>query len=319
MGRWKARENGGDGEGEVIGDGKEGKIRKVGVLNFELSSALCPLIFAFPMSCCGEVLVVIMNNRADWAIAQDQRWYRIPLDQMEKLKHRNQWLPPKWLAFYQTKVFGETAHAVNYYAEIIGMKEVTRRDLFPDESANNKSDKRYCKLELSPLQRLPQPINSHRLRRITFIPTTWKKFRAATEINDLWDESPLEDDVWDALKKLDIKAERQQDVKVKEKHYFLDFAIYCENGKINIETDGDRWHVNTEQSQSDNYRNNDLETQGWHVLRFTTYQVKEQLADYCIPTIVKTINRLGGLAEANRTPRRLQWSPTESTEQLTLF
>ncbi len=54
-------------------------------------------------------------------------------------------------------------------------------------------NRRYYQLLLGNLQPLPKPILSRRLRRITFIPTTRKKFKTAIEINDLWDESPLED------------------------------------------------------------------------------------------------------------------------------
>ena len=65
---------------------------------------------------CGEVLVAIVNNPFDLAMARDQHWYRIPVSSAEKwLKDR--W-PPQWLAFYQTKVFASEAHAVNYYARV---------------------------------------------------------------------------------------------------------------------------------------------------------------------------------------------------------
>ncbi|MBF2028359.1 MAG: hypothetical protein IGS48_16595 [Oscillatoriales cyanobacterium C42_A2020_001] len=136
------------------------------------------------MSSCGEVLVAIMNNRADWAIASEQHWYRIPIEQVEKLKQRNQW-PPKWLAFYQTKAFGDEAHAVTYYAEVIDMREVSRVELFPLEAQTAKSHTRYYKLEFATLQRLSHPIKSQRLRRITFIPTTLEKLHRATQIEEL--------------------------------------------------------------------------------------------------------------------------------------
>ncbi|MDX2241265.1 MAG: hypothetical protein NW224_11320 [Leptolyngbyaceae cyanobacterium bins.302] len=132
----------------------------------------------------GEVLIAIINSVADMTIARDRRWYRIPVDQVEKLQQRRQW-QPKWLAFYQTKVFGDEAHAVKYFAEVIAIREVSRAELFPDEAQTEKSHKRYYKLELAPLQQLPQPIKSQRLRRMTFIPTTWEKLTSAQEIEDL--------------------------------------------------------------------------------------------------------------------------------------
>ncbi len=132
----------------------------------------------------GEVLIAVMNRLADMAIAREQHWYRIPISQAEKLKQQKQWAP-RWLAFYQTKVFGDAAYTVTYYAEVMAIREVERRQLFPMESEDANSQKRYCKLELSPLMQRSQPIVSQRLRRIAFIPTTWEKFRQAQEISEL--------------------------------------------------------------------------------------------------------------------------------------
>lgn len=132
----------------------------------------------------GEVLIAVMNNQADLAIAREQHWYRIPVTQSEKLKQQGYW-SPKWLAFYQTKVFGTEAYCVNYYASVRRICEVYRWELFPDQPRDDKSEQRYRKLELSPLERLAHPIVSQRLRRITFIPTTWEQFQAASAIEEL--------------------------------------------------------------------------------------------------------------------------------------
>lgn len=133
----------------------------------------------------GEVLVVIMNNSEDWAIVQAQHWYRIPLEQVEKLKRRDQWLPPKWLAFYQTKIFDQEAYAISYYAEVEAVQEVSRRELFPTEKLTANSQKRYCKLELKPVQKLATVIRSDRPCRLTFIATTWEKLTTDQAIRDL--------------------------------------------------------------------------------------------------------------------------------------
>ncbi|NJP11961.1 MAG: hypothetical protein HC866_22880 [Leptolyngbyaceae cyanobacterium RU_5_1] len=143
------------------------------------------------MSTCGEVLVAIMNSRADMEIVRKQHWYRIPIEQVEKLKHRDRW-HPKWLAFYQTKIFDHEAHAVNYYADVRAIHDVYRWELFPEQPSDAKSQQRYCKLELSSLKRLPNPIISKRLRRIAFIPTTWETLMQAKDMSDLWDESLLD-------------------------------------------------------------------------------------------------------------------------------
>ena len=185
----------------------------------------------------GEVLIAIVNNLLDLAIARDQHWYRIPVSSVESFL-KECW-PPQWLAFYQTKDFGDEAHAVNYYAQVLDHYQVFRWQLFPNDPKDEKGLRRYCKLVLAPLKRLPQSILSRRRRRIVFIPTTWEKFTAAAEINDLYADSPLEDRLWAEFKRLAIKAERQEFVEVKKQIYALDFAIYCASGKIDVETDGD--------------------------------------------------------------------------------
>lgn len=132
----------------------------------------------------GEVLVAVINCPIDLELARSQHWYRIPIAQAEKLKQCGYW-SPQGLAFYQTKVFGADAYAVNYYAHVHRIHEVYRWELFPEQPRDAKSEQRYCKLELSPLQKLPQPIVSQRLRRIAFIATTWAQFRTASAIEEL--------------------------------------------------------------------------------------------------------------------------------------
>src|SRR5436309_1811130 len=151
-----------------------------------------------------SVLVAIMNNVPDFALAHDAHWYRIPVEKAQKWgKHH--W-PPKWLAFYQTQIFGQEAYSVRHYAHVHDVREVRRRDLFPVQPNDKKADNLYYQLILSPLQTLSRPIPSMRFRRITFIPTTWQKLWSAEEINDLWDESALEDHLWGELRRLRVRA-----------------------------------------------------------------------------------------------------------------
>ena len=263
----------------------------------------------------GEILVAIINNPSDFEILRAKGWYRIPVHSVEKwLKRR--W-PPAWLAFYQTKAFGAEAHAVHYYGEVIEIRQVYRPQLFPDEGHNDKSNKRYYQIFLKELQRLPKPIYSRRLRRIVFIPTTWEKFHAAAEINDLYDESPLEDRLWAEFKRNNIPAERQEYVKAEGNDYALDFAIYCNKGKIDVEADGDAWHANPKKAKLDNIRDNSLKTSGWEVLRFGSSQIREQAADYCVSTVAKNINRLDGPEEGRVIPRKI--TPGDGAHQMSLF
>ena len=160
------------------------------------------------MSKRGEVLVAIVNNQEDFDIAQNHNWYRIPVSSAKKLL-KERW-PPKWLAFYQTKIFGDEAYSISYYAKVLDIREVHRSQLFPNDPLNKKNSNKYYQLILSSLKKLHQPILSRRWRMIVFIPTTWQKFISAVEINDLYDESPLEDLLWAEFKRHKIPAERQE-------------------------------------------------------------------------------------------------------------
>jgi very-short-patch-repair endonuclease len=241
----------------------------------------------------GQVLVAIMNEPRDMQIAREQHWYRIPVASVERFL-KDRWAP-ELLAFYQTKEFGDEGCAVNYFARALEIRQVTRRDLFPHEAENKKTGQTYYQVMLSPLERLSQPIRSRRWRRIVFIPTTLEKLARAVEINDLYDGSPLEDRLWAVLKLLGIPAERQEFVGINNRLYELDFAVYCANGNLDIETDGDTWHSDPERIPLDNYRDNELQTVGWRHLRFNTKQIREELAEYCVPKIQENIAGLGGL------------------------
>jgi len=243
----------------------------------------------------GEVLVAILPTLQDFEIVRTRLWYRIPVEEKKRLI-QDRW-PPKWLAFYQTNVFKGDAYTVSYFGRVTDIREVTRLELFPDDPADERSSKRYYKIGLLSLERRPEPIRSRRMRRIVFIPTTWAKFVSATEVNDLFDESPLEDALWGQFKSLGIAAERQERVEVVDRTYFLDFAVYCDSGKLDVEADGDTWHANSEKAAVDNLRDNDLHSSGWTLLRFGSRQIREELAQYCVPKIVKTINHMGGVED----------------------
>ena len=253
----------------------------------------------------GEVLIAILRDPADFQIASERHWYRIPVPSAEKWLRRR-W-PPEWIAFYHPKIFGDSSFGIYYYARVLEVRRATRTELFPEEPEGPKSENLYFQILLDKLERLPRPIMSRRRRRIVFIPTTWKKLTGADEINDLYDESPLEDLLYTEFKRMRMPVERQEYVKISDREYFLDFAVYCANGQLNVEADGDQWHANPQRAPLDNLRDNDLETTGWRLLRFNGMQVREEMAEYCLPTISKSVNGLGGIAENGpNMPRRFQ-------------
>lgn len=255
------------------------------------------------MSKRGEVLVAIINNKLDFAILRDKLWYRIPTSSVKKWL-KEQW-HPKWLAFYQTSALGAEKHAVNYFGEVLNIRRVRRSQLFPDEPQDEKSNRYYYQIFFKSIQKLPKPIYSRRSRRIIFIPTTWEKFTTAIEVNDLYEGSSLENKLWAEFKQHNIPAEREEFVTARGNDYALDFAIYCAKGNIDIETDGDFWHANPEKAEKDNLRDNDLNTRGWKVIRFSEKQIQEQVATYCISTVVENIKQLGGVDEGKIIARKI--------------
>lgn len=240
-----------------------------------------------------ELFVGIVPRHDDFEILQTQKWYHLPVDKSKRYR-RKRW-PPVWIAFYYPGAIMEYPHQIIHYARIVSITEASRKELFPIDKYPHKAKRKYFKISFDKLETLPKPILSRRWRRINFIQTTYKKFINAVEINDLYDGSTLEDRLWAELKRNKIEAQRQEHVEINEKHYFLDFAIYCKRGKIDIETDGDKWHHNPKKAEKDNFRDNELKTDGWQVIRFAPNVIREKLTSYCIPTIAKSVNQLGGI------------------------
>lgn len=242
------------------------------------------------MSRRGEVLVAILKNRHDLHLATEQHWYRIPQQSVDRFL-RPTW-PPQWLAFYQPRAFLRDAYRVRYYARVLGIRQVQRQQLFPQEAPNPKSTTWYAQVLLDPLQQLPEPIISKHWRRLVFLPTTWDKLMQARDINDLYAGSAAEERLWEALKQQQIAAERHEWVTVRQRAYDLDFAIYCAHGKIDVETVGSQ--EGRRMPPGDSRRDNALVVAGWHILRFNAWQIQEEMRTYCLPTITATMDQLGG-------------------------
>ena len=239
-----------------------------------------------------EVLIAIMNNQRDLEIARTQRWYRIPVKSANRFIRDLEQM--QYLAFYQTMIFKRDAFAVNYYAEIERISTAPRIELLPDEAGHENAEVLYYKLEISPLQRLSQPIPSKRLRRVTFITTTLAKFSVAQEINDLFHTSPIEDLMWEALKTAEVQAERQYEIRERDASYDLDFFVECSDGaKINIECNGDTYHSTKAARNRDRRRNTYLTTRGWLVQRFGTDEIRNDMRG-CVDQVRTLINQHGG-------------------------
>lgn len=143
-----------------------------------------------------RVLVAVITRPHDLHLARTAHWYRIPVARAPAQ------LAAEYLAFYQTAAFGEERWSVRYYAEILRYRLARRGELLPDEATHPRANEQYYMLELGPMQTLPLPIPAARLRRVTFIATTFGQLRRAQDVRDLWhpdeDQANLGDGLWGA-------------------------------------------------------------------------------------------------------------------------
>ena len=70
------------------------------------------------------------------------------------------------------------------------------------------------------------------------------------------------------MKQEKILAERQFFIYDTQKPCCLDFAIFCKDGNLNVECDGEEFHSSKEAQIKDRKRDNDLTSIGWSILRF---------------------------------------------------
>jgi hypothetical protein len=174
-----------------------------------------------------RVLVAVMNRPEDYRLARDQGWYRLP----ERKAGRGAFF--EYVAFYFTAAFGDDKWAIHCYARNLGHELVTRRELLPQEPEHPRAAERYYKLQLGPLQKRDPPIPSLRWRRIAFIYTTWDRFQAAQEINDLYAEGgEFVDRLYHALRESGLTPERCYPVREAGVEYIADLALPCHDGVL---------------------------------------------------------------------------------------
>ncbi len=174
-----------------------------------------------------RVLVGVMTKPADFRIAQNEGWYRIPQKHAPKST-----TDAAVLAFYFTSAFKDEKWAIHWYTEVRGYELAYRRDLRPDQPNHPRADQPYFKMQLGPLIRREPPIPSMRWRRITFIQTTWDRFNDAEEINDLYASGA--DGLYVTLKESGFFPEREYFIREDDKTYIADLAIPCRDGVVPI-------------------------------------------------------------------------------------
>jgi very-short-patch-repair endonuclease len=260
------------------------------------------------------VLVALLPTVADWTLVRDKGIYRIPVRTAPKsvsegtLTH---------IAFYFPMAFGAEACTIRWYAPINSLVIRKRREVLPDQPMHPNADSDYFIVGCRGLQELPRVIPSRKPRRLLFIPTTMKKLLSAPEINFLFSDSPLEELLWTELLRAGIPSERQFDITVGPQRFKLDFAVFCKECNIDIECDGDKYHMSPDAVERDKRRSNALTSHGWADLRFTTTQLTTGMAA-TMSLVSDTINRYGGLQDPDD-PNQYRYVKPPNDPQPRLF
>jgi len=132
------------------------------------------------------VVVGVIRRAHDLRAAQAERWYRVPLWHAAPTV-----VDAVYLAFYLSGRDAQRqspAGGVYWFARVRGYELHRRCDLLPQEKAHPRANDLYLRFALDPLQAKAPPIFNPTRRTITFIRTTWDRFRAATVIADLYSE-----------------------------------------------------------------------------------------------------------------------------------
>lgn len=235
-------------------------------------------------------------------LARERGWYRVrPGVAVDRLGDLTRF---RTLAFYQPDSFGAAGRRVCYRAPALDYERRTRAELLPEEPDHVRGEQFYHCFRLGPLVELPRPIVSRKGRRLLFIPTTETRLSQAEEINELFAGTPIEDRLFGALKRDGLWPEREYYLELRRSEakrarpavHFLDLALFCRDRNLDVECDGDTWHLGRDSARRDRLRDNLLEANGWHILRFNTQEIQHDLPD-ALTRIREAINRYGGVED----------------------
>ncbi len=177
-----------------------------------------------------RVLVALVPEPRDFELIKSEGWYRIPQQTAPK------GLYAEYLAFYFGRSFGSQKWAIHYFARNAGHELLLRRALFPEEPDHPRADQPYYRVQLGPLQLLPEPIISVRWRRVTFIHTTWDRFCAARELNDLYLEGGVfVDRLYATLRERGLHPEREYEIHEPGLGYVAPLTIPCRKGRVTLQ------------------------------------------------------------------------------------
>jgi very-short-patch-repair endonuclease len=266
-----------------------------------------------------NTLVGMILRKQDLLTAQRECWYRIPVKSAPEIVQPGVLTT---LALYQTKAFDEEKYSVRWWGTVSSIDSRKRVELLPNEPAHPRANEEYFVVRVHAFEQLPKPVLSRIPRRNPFISTTDERLFSARDYNDLFYGSPLEEQLWSALRKEGIPAQRELMVSKtaakKKQHFYLDFALFCKDVNIAIECDGNTYHDAPEHVHYDKDRDVKVQNMRWVVYRFTTDKIMNHLPE-TVQHIKQAVKQYGGVVDALN-PSKIEYFPTEDgLVQITMF
>ena len=151
------------------------------------------------------ILVCLLPTPRDLEIARLLGWYRIPLRTAPKV------VAVDYLAFYQPAAFAERGGQIEFVAEVRGHELTTRGELLRDEADHPRAKEEYYKIQIGGLEKLSQPIQADKWKRLTFLYSTGEYLLNAKTLNDLVVAGEERQVLWRSLRE---RAENDQLYKV---------------------------------------------------------------------------------------------------------
>ena len=109
------------------------------------------------------ILVCLLPTPRDLEIARLLGWYRIPLRTASKV------VAVDYLAFYQPSAFGDRGGQSEFVSQVMRHELTTRGELLKDEADHLPAREEYYKLQIGALEKLKEPIESDKWKRLTFL------------------------------------------------------------------------------------------------------------------------------------------------------
>lgn len=147
------------------------------------------------------ILVCLLPTPRDLEIARLLGWYRIPLRTAPKV------VAVDYLAFYQPSTFGERGGKIEFVAPVHGHELTTRGELLKDGADHPRAQEEYYKIQIGSLEKLKEPINADKWKRLTFLYSTGEYLLHAKTINDLVVAGDERQVLWRSLRE---RAENEQ-------------------------------------------------------------------------------------------------------------